>query len=164
MKRKIFYVLIVLFSFFLETTILDKLEIFGVKPDLMLVLIVMLVLISRDLYAFTSACVFGVLCDFLFSVTFGKYLFIYTAICTLLIISKKYFFGINFKLAFLMFLVSGFLFDVLLYILSPQLYGDVSFFYILWRKTILTVLYGEFVLWIEYLIFKKLTDSFNEGY
>lgn len=75
--KYIFYFLLILVIFILQTTFFSELAIVGVKPNFLLITVITAGLLDNEFYALFAGCIAGLLADCFFASYIGGNLFLY---------------------------------------------------------------------------------------
>jgi rod shape-determining protein MreD len=149
-------ILLILLAVVLQISIMPNLAIWQVFPNLILISTVILIFSGRDKEALYWAALGGITLDLFSTFHFGIFtvslLIIYFLISYLV---KKFFSDPNFIIATGLFLISGVIFDLILFIINPQ-----------WQIFVGEILYNAVLGVLLYSIFKnkfKVKDAVRIG-
>lgn len=147
-----------LISILLEITILNHLQLFSVKPNLILLLITIFSFyFNFDKIKVILFCLF---CGFLkdiFSLTyFGTHMFIFMSLGILLSYISGQFLRYNWIFIIPLFIVAS-IGNSVIYVLVQNLFfnKEISLFYMFWRISILEIFYGLFIFLILFKPIKR---------
>lgn len=126
MKRYISMFLIIIVCFLLQTTVLQKLELANVTPDLLIILVSASgFMYGRSLGMF-SGVICGILCDLLYSDIIGIYILIYSASGYLNGIVHKIYFKDDMLIPVIAISISDFFKNIVFYVFRFLLRGRLG--------------------------------------
>lgn len=162
-KRAIITFILVLVFFILQYTLVNKIQLGNVTPNICLILIISIAYCNGPGYGTVFGFIMGFLCDVFFGIFLGFYSLLYVLTGYLCGLMNKSFFDYNFELKIpsILFLSTGLFHNLVTYICFYLLDGELNFKYFLWDRIVPEVLYtliaGVFLYRILFMIEQKLS-------
>lgn len=161
MRRYIYLFVLCILCFELQTAIFCKLQLGGVSPNLLIMVIAASgMLYGRKLGMF-SGVIGGILVDAMFSTVIGVSILIYTIIGYVNGIANKLYFKEDLYIPLLSIALSDFAYGILYYICRFMLRGRMDFLYyfvhIMLPEAIYTTIVGFFI----YMLMRWVKEYFN---
>ncbi|MFG6394174.1 MAG: rod shape-determining protein MreD [Lachnospiraceae bacterium] len=157
MKRYISMFLLIIPGFLLQTTLLQKIKLAGVSPDLLAVLVSLAgVMYGRGLGMY-SGILSGILCDFLYSNIIGVYILIYVLTGYISGLAHKIYYKDDMAVPIFIIAASDLFTNLVFYIICFLLRGRLGIFVymknIIIPELVYTVIAGiviyRFLYWLE---------------
>ncbi len=146
MKRFLFYILMVLFCFMLQTTIFQWLELADIIPNILIILVVSIGYMRGIKEAIFLGIVCGLCMDFMYGNYIGFYALLYLAVGFLSGHSNYFYEQDDYTMPLILIGVGDLVYGTIFYILSFLLRARLNFFYYLRRimvpEAIYTVIVG----------------------
>lgn len=157
MKRFIIYVLLVLFCFLLQTTLFQWLELAGIVPNVLVILVVSIGYIRGQKEAILIGILCGLCMDLMYGSIIGYYALLYMSVGFASGYSNFFYAADDFTLPLILIGIGDFLYSVMLYALSFLLRARLNVFYYFRRIMVPELIYTVIVAIILY----KLIHSIN---
>lgn len=141
----------------LQTTVVRRIEIFHVIPNLLLIFVICYGLLHDDY----STLVVGVICGLLLDINGGRVVGMNTLLCTVVAYLCIYVSGSLYSntsvVAMLFVLIFSFFYELIVYIFYFAVWGHGGFLYAMFCKILPAGIYNSLVTIVLYPIVQKLT-------
>jgi rod shape-determining protein MreD len=148
--------LILVLAFVIQSTILHYIEIFGIKPNLIVMVTIYFALMQGSVEGAVVGLLGGILLDILVGRVFGLYSLIgmYTGIFAGHF--NKRFFKENYLVALLFTFIFSFLYELIFYLLNYFIWGETRIIYVLQNIIIPEALYNCILAIPVYILIIKI--------
>lgn len=167
MKRNIVMVIVILFSFILQTTVFQTLSFGGISPNLLIIVTASYGFMFGKKYGMTVGFICGLLMDIFYGSVLGFYALIYLYIGAGNGIFNSIFYQNDIKLPLVLISASDFIYSFICYVLLFLLRGRLQFLFYLKGIILPEIVYTIFVTVFLYpcilLINKSLEDAEKRG-
>lgn len=162
MRNKCILFLTAVICFFLQTTLLQKIAIGSISPNLLVIFVVSVGLMRGSYSAMFAGFFMGLLYDLCFSSTIGFNAFLYMAIGYLSGFSCKIYYDNNIKVPLILVALNDFIYNMGIFVFTFLLRGRIHFLFFLKRIIIPELIYTIFLTVIAYKIFYFINYRFME--
>lgn len=167
MKRNIVMVIVILFSFILQTTVFQTLSFGGISPNLLIIVTASYGFMFGKKYGMTVGFICGLLMDVFYGSALGFYALIYLYIGAGNGIFNNIFYQNDIKLPLVLISASDFIYSFMCYVLLFLLRGRFQFTFYLKSIILPEIVYTIFVTVFLYpcilLLNKTLEDTEKRG-
>lgn len=156
--KQVGYIFIILFIFAIQTTFINAISIEGIKPNLLLVYVVIIAFLNGEYDGLFVGIVTGLFHDSFFAQYIGGNLFLYAIIGYITgIVCKDYFKG-NVISPIIVTLFSTIAFGIGNFILNVMLHGFINIGYYLFIRVLPEVIYNCLFSFILFMIISFVRD------
>ncbi len=159
--KSIFVVILFVITLILQLFLFDNFSLFGVKPNMIIISVILVALNSSIYFSTTYSFVLGIIVDLLFG-TSGMFTISYTVLGMILgFVNDDYMKGNYFTLIILT-AISVCLFETILYIQSMIRINEYVSFFILIRQLILSIILNTIIIVCIYAIYNKIMKAIDK--
>lgn len=159
--KQVFYFLLILFIFIIQSTFLNAISIAGVKPNIMLITVVAIGFLKGEYDALFCGLIAGILCDSFFSSYIGGNLFLYGIIGFLVGVICKEFYKENVVTPMIVCAAATLAFSFGNYVLIVLLKGFTNVGYYLFIRIIPEIVYNSLFMIVIYIIAFSINGKFE---
>ncbi|MTI66696.1 MAG: rod shape-determining protein MreD [Firmicutes bacterium] len=152
---------IVIINFILQTTVFQYIDIFGVKPNTSLILVVVFALLNNKRFGGILGLLVGFLQDVIFSKVIGIYALIYFLVGYIVGLFNKVIFKANPVTPFIFTLLSTLVSYIVYHIFMYFFAMDIEFLDIIKSKALIEMIYNSL---LSIFIYKKIAKYYEEPY
>ena len=154
-------VLLLFFTYIMQTTVADYLKLWGVKPDILLTVVLCYAIFEGKEKGVVMGLCAGLLLDFLWGRAFGVNTILFILLALLCAITADNVFHKNAMLAVLSVFIFSFVYGVLFAAVSFAFSGRGGMFYLLWRVAIPSAIYNTVLAIPVFALLGKLRVRFG---
>lgn len=159
-KKKIFTFFVILIIYLLQTTVFRSLELAGVVPNLILVVVVSYAYLRGRKNGLIIGFFCGLMLDLQYGSVIGLYAFIMMTIGFLVGFCKKFYFRDRLHLPILLILGSDFIYGLYYYICEFLLRGKLDFIYYFVHRILPEIIYTTLIGILLFLLLSFVEQRF----
>ena len=160
--RKVVEIIAAIILFSLQITLFKRLEIASVSPNLLIIIVATVGLLSGSREGMFIGFVSGLFIDMYFSSYLGVYALIFLFIGYVIGLFKQILIPTDIKLPLFLILLADFMYNGFVYVFQYMFRGDFSFVYYLTNVVMPEMMYTIIVALFVYPIYLKISNSLDE--
>lgn len=163
MKRRITMIVLIIFCFLLQTTLLQTFSIASVSPNLPVILTVSFALMRGKREGMFTGVLFGILMDVFYGQVLGFHILFLTIMGYLNGYCYRIFYDDDIKMPVLLIGVSDFLYELIVYLFQFLLRGRINLFFYIRRIIIPEVIYTVLITLVVYRLLLALNHKLEKA-
>lgn len=163
MKRRIVMIILIIFCFILQTTLLQTFSIASVSPNLPVILTVSFALMRGKREGMFTGVFFGILMDIFYGPALGFHTLLLTLVGYLNGYCYRIFYDDDIKMPVLLIGVSDFVYELIVYLFQFLLRGRISLLFYIRRIIIPEVIYTVLITLVVYRLLLALNHKLEKA-